>query len=89
MDTITKISLGATRGLVPLIRVDEYTTFHPRHGLLRGVAAAVTDVVATPIRSAREHGMSQLPGGAFAGLIGLVLKPLGGQSKTFENRRFL
>ena len=79
-DVVSKITLGATRGLDPIIMyVDEYTSFRPRDGLLQGIATGISEAVTTPTRSVSDRGLVRgLVPGLFAGLLGLFLKPLGG-----------
>jgi hypothetical protein len=83
-DVVSKITLGATRGLDPIIMyVDEYTSFRPRDGLLQGIATGISEAVTTPTRSVSERGLVRgLVPGLFAGLLGLFLKPLGGALYT-------
>ena len=57
-DVVSKITLGATRGLDPIIMyVDEYTSFRPRDGLLQGIATGISEAVTTPTRSVSDRGL--------------------------------
>lgn len=74
---LTASSLGLSEACVKL---DDYTGYPATRNIYQGFAQGISGVVVSPIHSVEMNGVRGVLPGVFAGVFGLVLKPLLGIS---------